>query len=149
MSPPKTIALSAPVKQSQTRNRTLRIRAIPISVLVIVESVLGDPLARAGSPYPLGYLAAHIGLALLLVAFAAHAFVISIRLPSWPARVAACVTFLCALGATIDGTVFLLGGQSRSSLYGMEALAVVALLGAILLFAWGSVAIPASPVSTG
>ena len=123
----------------QTHDQTLRIRAVVILGLLLAEILVGNQLALLGSPYPWGWLAAHIGLSIVLVAFTAHAFVISVRLPSWPARVASGVTFLSSVGATIDGILFLYGGASRSSLYGMEGLSAVAFLGCILLIFVGSV----------
>ena len=55
------------------------------------------------------------------------------------------ITFIAALGATISGTVFLLGGQSNGALYGMEGLGGLALLGALLMIIFGSVKVGSTP----
>ena len=124
------------------RDTAIRMRAIPMLVLLIVEGVLGGQLAIVGSPYPIGYLAAHIVLAILLVGFTAHAVRRALRLPKASLKVAATITFLTTLGATLAGTVFLLGGGAMSAFDAMEALFGVALIGAILLLVLGSVVIP-------
>jgi hypothetical protein len=111
-------------------------------VLLIVEGALGGQLAIEGSPYPVGYLAAHIVLAILLVGFTGHAFRLALRLPKGSLKVAAAITFLTTLGATLAGTVFLLGGQATSAFDAMEGLFGVALIGAILLLVLGSVVTP-------
>lgn len=135
----------APAPAPAPRDRRLRVRAIPILVLVFAEILVGNELALAGSPYPVGWLAAHVVLALLLIGFTGHALRIAVRLPSTPARVAAGLTFLSALGATIAGTVFLVAGQANSALYAMEGLAGIAILADLLLLVWGSVAVPSGP----
>ena len=134
--PPANSALSP------TRDSTLRVRAVPTLVLLLAETLVGNELAVVGSPYPLGYLAAHVVLSLLLVGFTAHIFLRSLRLPSAAARVAGGVTFLSTLGATISGSVFLWGGGSQFAVDGMEGLAGLAILGAILLLVFGSVVTP-------
>ena len=126
--------------EATARNTTLRVRAIPIFVLLLGEILLGNQLAEVGSPYPVGYLAAHVVLSVLLVGFTAHVFLAALRLPKAAAKYAAAITFLSTLGATLAGTVFLLGGGSTPSLYAMEGLGGVALIAAILLMVWGSVA---------
>jgi len=139
---------SAGAATPATRNSALRIRAIPVLVLLFAEILVGNQLAEVGTPYPWGYLAAHIALSLVLIALTAHAFVLSLHLPSGAARATAGITFLTTLGATVSGTVFLVAGQNPSALYGMEGLGGVALLGAILLLVVGSVSIPNSPSKT-
>lgn len=131
---------TAPVRDSR-----LRVRAIPIFVLLLAEILLGNQLAVVGSPYPIGYLAAHVALSLLLVGFTGHAFVLSVRLPKVSARACAGLTFLATLGATVSGTLFLLAGESSSALVGMESLGGLALLGALLLMVFGSVKVPSAP----
>lgn len=129
-----------------SKDRSLRARAVPIFLLVIGEILVGNELAEAGSPYPLGYLAAHIALAIVLVAFSVHVLIRAVRLPSMPARAAAGVTFVSALGAALGGTVYLFAGSSAYALDAMEAFGGVALLGSVLLILWGSVSVPAAPV---
>ena len=60
-----------------TRDSSLRYHAVPFLVLVLAEILVGNQLALAGSPYPVGYLAAHIGLSVLLIALGAY-------LATWP-----------------------------------------------------------------
>jgi len=126
-----------PAPDPTSRGGSLRVRAVVVFVLLIVEVLVGNELALAGSPYPLGYLAAHIVLAVLLTGFTSHVLLASIRGYRGSTRIAAGVTFVTTLGALLSGTVFLLAGQSNAALVGMEALAVLALLGAILLMVWG------------
>lgn len=134
-----TPATVPPTVGAVTTDRRLRVRAIPLLVLLIVEAYVGGRLA---TPYNRAVLATHIGLAVVLVAFAAHAFVISVRLPKPSARGAAGLTFVSTLAAALSGTVFLLGGSNPIALDSMEGFAVVAILGAILLIALGAVKIP-------
>ena len=135
-------SVQEPPRVSEARNTALRMRAVPMLVLLVVEGVLGGQLAIVGSPYPIGYLAAHIVLAVLLVGFTGHAFQLALRLPKGSLKVAAAVTFLTTLGATVAGTVFLLGGGATSAFDAMEGLFGVALVGAILLLVLGSVVTP-------
>jgi hypothetical protein len=128
-----------------TRDTRIRLGAAAILVLLLAELLLGNQLAVVGSPYPVGYLAAHVVLSILLIGLTAHVLVRSSRLPSRPAKAIAGLTFLSAVGATIGGTVFLLGGGSSIALYAMEGLGGLAVLGAILLIVLGSVEIPAKP----
>lgn len=130
-----------------THDTRIRTGAVAILVLLLAELLLGDLLAMVGSPYPVGYLAAHIALSILLVGLVAHVLVRSTRTPSRPARLAAGLTFVSTLGATLGGTVFLLGGGADAALYAMEGLGGIALLGAILLIVWGSVEIPSTPTA--
>jgi hypothetical protein len=110
-----------------------------------VEILVGNQLAEVGSPYPVGYLAAHVVLSVVLIAFTGHALMFAFRRPRTALRVSAAVTFVTTLGATLSGTVFLLAGQSPSALTGMEALGVIALLGSILLIVWGGGSPEATP----
>jgi hypothetical protein len=108
-----------------------------IIVLLIGEILIGTQLAMAGSPYPVGYLAAHVVVAVLLVGVTTGVNVLAYRQPRWPVRISATVTFIAAVGATFSGAIFLDVGQSSSALYAMEVLGGVALLGSILLIVWG------------
>ncbi len=131
----------------RARNKTLRILAIPIFGLLLIDSLLGDSLMYSpeGQPFPLSTLALHIGVALLLVGITGLAFVISLRLPGWRPRVAAGLPFASTLVATLAGIVFLLGSESPAALAWMEAFAAIAFIGDILLLVWGSVASSALP----
>ncbi len=130
------------------RDTSIRIRAVAIFVLLLAELLLGNQLAVVGTPYPVGYLATHIVLSILLIGLAAHVVVRSTRLPSGPAKAVAWLTFVSTLGATIGGTVFLVAGGSSIALYAMEGLGALAVLGAVLLIVWGSVRIPSQPTTT-
>jgi len=116
---------------------SLRIRGIGVFVGFIVVSLLGNSLALESGGYGLGYLAGHIVVALLLVAFTGHSAVLASRSYRGLSQAVSTLTLVAAIGATIAGTVFLLGGQSNGALYGMEGLAVLGLLGAILMIVWG------------
>jgi hypothetical protein len=116
---------------------SLRVLAVVIVVLLIGEILLGNQLALAGSPYPFGYLAAHVVLAVLLVGATAGLNNLSFRQPRWIARISAVVTFVASVGAAFAGTAFLYAGQGSPALDTMEALGGVALLGSILLIVWG------------
>jgi len=128
-----------------TRNSTLRWLGVAIFALLITESAVGGPLVSSGSPYPAGYLWAHIGLAAFLVLITGAALAISIRLPSWRARGSAGLTFLLTLGAVISGSWFLVVGVSNGALEGMEGFATGAILISILLIVWGAVKVTGSP----
>lgn len=136
-----------PKNRSNARNKTLRILAIPIFILLLIDSLLGNSLMYSpeGQPFPLSILTIHIGVALLLVGVTGLAFVISLRLPGWRLRVAAGLSSVSTMVATLAGTVFLLGGESPTALAWMEAFAAIAFIGDILLFVWGSLASSALP----
>jgi len=130
------------------RGPSLRVRGVAVFVGFIVVSLLGNSLAFESGGYNVAYLAAHIGVALLLVAFSGHAAVLAARSYRGVSQAVAALTLLAAIGATIAGTVFLLGGQRNGPLYAMEGLAVLGLLGAILMIVWGgagSLRQPAAP----
>jgi hypothetical protein len=115
---------------------SVRIRAFSIFVLVILEALVGNTLAFESS-YSVAVLAAHIALALVIVAVSAHVVWVAVRYYRVPARVAALFTLVSAVGATIGGTVFLLAGSNVAGLDAMEGFSGVAILGAILLLVWG------------
>ncbi len=131
----------------EARNRTLRILAVPILALLLIDSLVGDSLMYSpkGQPFPVGALALHVGVALLLVGVTGLALGLSLRLPGWRRRAAATFTHGSTVGATIAGIVFLVGGENPAALTLMEGLAVLTFLGAIALAVWGSVALPGSP----
>jgi len=129
-------------------NASLRIRAVGMLVLLLLVAVLGGELAGESS-YTWPYLAAHIVLAVLLIGFSAHVFMAAIRGAKAPAKVGAGVAFVSAVGATISGTVFLLGGSNPIALDGMEGLAIVAVVGILLILIWGSRVAPSDPATPG
>jgi hypothetical protein len=120
-------------------------RAVALVVLVVLEILVGNALAVAGSPYPLPYLAAHVILAILLVGLSAHAVVIAQGRGGGLARGSAILALLGSVGAGISGTLFLYAGQSDLALTAMEALGGLALLGGILLLATGGLRPVSSP----
>ncbi len=127
-----------PVPPAPPIRPSLRAQGVVILVLLVVEVLLGSELARIGPPYPWSWLGAHIGLGILLFLVAGNAFGISLRHAQGFVRVAGGLTCLATLGAVLSGFAFLFGGQSNAALYGMEGLAVVALLGSVLLIVFGS-----------
>ncbi len=137
--PPSSTGASVP--PAPVRDQSLRVRGAVILVLVVVEIFIGNELAVAGSPYPDGWLAAHVVVGLLLLGVAGHAARISMRLPKASVRVAAVVTVLAVLGAFASGLAFLFAGETNAALYGMEGFAVVALLGSLLLLVLGGVTV--------
>ncbi len=130
--------------RSEMRNRILRILALPIFVLLLIDSLLGDSLMYSpkGQPFPLGALTLHVGVALLLIVVTGLALGLSLRLPGWRPRAAAALTHASTVGATIAGVVFLFGGENPPALAFMEGLAAIAFLGTLALAIWGSVALP-------
>jgi hypothetical protein len=125
----------------------VRLRGIGLLVLVVGELLVGNELALAGSPYPIGYLAAHIVLAILLVGLSAHATLLAFRRSGSVAKAAGLLALLGTAGAGVAGVDFLYGGQGNPALDAMEALGGLALLAAILLIAFGSVR-PTAAAST-
>jgi hypothetical protein len=116
---------------------SLRVRGVVLFVLLIAEILLGNQLATVGSPYPLGYLGAHIGLGLIVMAFSGHLLVAAARWGGAAAKGAALLACLGSIGAVVSGFVFLLGNQSSAALLGMEVLGGLALLGALLVIVFG------------
>jgi hypothetical protein len=130
------------------RDRSLRWRGVGLLVLVTIETLVGNELALAGSPYPWSWLAVHIVVGLLLIGFAGHTARMAFRRPRTVARVSATLAALGSLGAFVSGLLFLFAGQSNGALYGMEGLAGLVFLAAVLLIVFGSVAPPPTPAAT-
>jgi hypothetical protein len=130
------------------RDRSLRWRGVGLLVLVTIETLVGNELALAGSPYPWGWLAVHIVVGLLLIGLAGHTARMAFRRPSTGARVSATLAALGSLGAFVSGLLFLFAGQTKAALYGMEGLAGVVFLAALLLIVFGSGALPPAPAAT-
>lgn len=119
-----------------TEAGSLRLWGILILVSFVVTSVVGGSLTSESSYLPL-MLGAHIGLALLTLGLSSYATsIIGRRYKSLP-RVGAALSAAAALGATIGGTVFLLGGQSNGPLYAMEGFAVVGIAAALVMIVLG------------
>jgi len=129
--------------------RSLRVFGVLVLVMFLLTSAVGGSLALESS-YLAVTLASHIGLALVTLGVAGYATSSVGRSYRAFPRASAGLAALAALGATIAGTVFLLGGQSNSSLYAMEGLAVVGIHAAIAMIVVGGPSgkrAPANPPS--
>jgi len=116
--------------------RSLRALGVLVFVLFLLTSAVGGSLALESSYLPIT-LASHIGLALVTLGIAGYATSSVGRSYKALPRGSAGLAALSALGATIAGTVFLVDGQTNSTLYAMEGLAVLGILAAILMIAFG------------
>lgn len=123
----------------QTPNRTLRILSIPILILWAIDVGAGSAWA---SGYSVATAATHVITALLMVGITATAFHISLRYSGMRIRLSAAILLVSTVGATIAGAAFVLADRNRAALVTMEVLTLFILIGAILLFLWGSVARP-------
>ena len=115
---------------------SLRLLGILLLVMFLVTSVVGGSLALESS-YVLVTLASHIGLALVTLGLAGYATSFVGRSYKAMPRGFAGVCAVSALGATIAGTIFLLDGQSTGALSAMEAFAVIGILAALVMVAFG------------
>lgn len=118
---------------------SLRAWGVVVLVLFLLSSVVGGSLASESS-YLVVTLAGHIGLALVTLGVAGYATSFVGRSYRATPRASAALGAASALGATIAGTVFLLGGQSNAALYAMEALAVLGIVAAVLMIVFGGTA---------
>ena len=109
---------------------------ILVFVFFLLSSAVGGSLALESS-YLLVTLASHIGLALVTLGLAGYATSFVGRSYKSMPRAFAGLAALAALGATIAGTIFLVGGQSASALYAMEGLAGIGILAALLMIVFG------------
>ena len=125
-----------PHSRVATPGRSLRSWGVLVFVMFVLTSAVGGSLALESSYLPIT-LASHIGLALVSLGIAGYATSSVGRSYRALPRASAGVAALAALGATIAGTVFLLDGQSSSSLYAMEGLAVIGILAALVMIAFG------------
>jgi hypothetical protein len=115
---------------------SLRTWGILTFVMFVLTSAVGGSLA-AESSYLAVTLASHIGLALVTLAIAGYAASFVGRSYRPGPRASARMAAAAALGATLSGTVFLLGGQSNYALYAMEGFAVLGILAAIVMMVVG------------
>jgi len=141
-SPNPVVSTSPPARDTR-----LRYRAVPFLVLVLAEILVGNQLAVVSSPYPVGYLAAHVGLSIALIVWGGYLVVTAYQMRRVLARVLSGLCFGPVVIATLSGTVFLLGGGSQAALYAMEGFGGLAFLGSILLILWGS--FPSSGPTSG
>jgi hypothetical protein len=104
--------------------------------MFLLTSAVGGSLALESS-YLLVTLASHIGLAVVTLGMAGYAASIGRRYYGPRARVSSGLAAFAALGATVAGTVFLLGGQGAVTLYVMEGFAGLGLVAAIVMIIVG------------
>lgn len=141
---------SNPASKTPTPARTTSLRywGILLLVMFLLTSAVGGSLALESSYLPIT-LASHIGLALVTLGLGVYANAVVARpyrvLPHAYVGLGA----LSALGATISGAVFLLGGQSNPALYAMEGFAVAGIVGSVLTVVFGGTAgLRAPPAGT-
>ena len=130
------------------RDTSIRIRAVAIFVLLLAELLLGNQLAVVGTPYPVGYLATHIVLSILLIGLAAHVVVRSTRSAERAGQGSRLAHVRFHAGRHDWGNGLSRRRGSSIALYAMEGLGALAVLGAVLLIVWGSVRIPSQPTTT-
>jgi predicted permease len=104
--------------------------------MFLLTSVVGGSLALESSYLALT-LASHIGLALVTLAIAGYAASRVGRYYRTLPRAFTGLAAFSALGATIAGTVFLLGGKTNAALYGMEGLAILGIVSALVMVVAG------------
>jgi uncharacterized membrane protein len=104
--------------------------------MFLLTSAVGGSLALESTYLPIT-LASHIGLALVTLAVAGYATSFVGRKYRAVPRALAVLAALSALGATIAGAAFWLGGQSDGALYAMGGLGVIGILLGLGLIALG------------
>lgn len=119
------------------RNHALQLFGVVLLALVIGEGLAGSALMTQ-KPFSAGSLALHIVLALVMVGLSLRAFRVALRLRGWRPLVASGLALLSALGATVAGAAFLLGGETWAALHWMEGLTAVLIVAAVLLVVWGA-----------
>ncbi len=148
----QTIAEPKPTPLPKARSQVLRVLAISILTLGVIDTVFGALLlgeSNSNVAYSVGYLGFHIGVGVLIVALATTALITSIQssgtilftraISPWIHRVLSGIIFGSALGAAIAGGFsFGIKGFSGASL-AIEVFADIMLIGAILLTIFGSV----------
>ncbi len=126
----------APSANLPSDGLSLRVWGVVLLVMFLLTSTVGGSLASE-SRYVAATLASHIGLALVTVGIGGYATSVVGRRYRVLPRVLTGVTALAALGATIAGSIFLLGGQSDPALYAMEGLAGLGILASLLMIVFG------------
>jgi len=138
---------TTPEITDSARGQSLRFWGALAFVMFILTSAVGGSLALESSYLPVT-LASHIGLALVTLGIAGYATsVVGRRYKAVP-RASAGIAALSALGATVAGTVFLVGGQSDASLYAMEGFAVIGIVAGIVMMALGGASGKRAPAET-
>lgn len=115
---------------------SLRVWGVLVLLFFVLTSAVGGSLALESS-YLIVTLASHIGLALVTLGISGYATSFVGRSYRAVPRASAGLSALAALGATIAGTVYLVGGQSNGALVAMEGLALLGILFALLMIAFG------------
>jgi hypothetical protein len=115
---------------------SLRVWGILVLVFFLLSSAVGGSLALESSYLPVT-LASHIGLALVTLGLAGYATSFVGRSYKAMPRGSAGLSAVSALGATIAGTIFLVGGQSTAALYAMEGFAGIGILAALPMIVLG------------
>jgi hypothetical protein len=115
---------------------SLRYWGILVLVFFLLTSAVGGSLALESS-YLAITLASHIGLALVTLGLSGYATSFIGRSYTARPRASAGLGALSALGATIAGTIFLVGGQNNAALYAMEGFAGIGILAALLMIVFG------------
>jgi hypothetical protein len=115
---------------------SLRVWGILVLVFFLLTSAVGGSLASESS-YLLITLASHIGRALGTLGLAGYGASFIGRSYKAIPRGSAGLSALSALGATLAGTIFLVGGQSTAALYAMEGFAGIGILAALLMIVFG------------
>jgi hypothetical protein len=128
---------------------SLRVWGVLVLVFFLLTSAVGGSLALE-STYLAITLASHIGLALVTLGIAGYATSFVGRSYKAMPRGFAGLSALSALGATIAGTIFLVGGQSTGALDAMEGFAGIGILAALLMIILGGQSgkrVPVAPLS--
>ena len=119
------------------RRLSLRMLAIPLFILIIIESLIGSELAFE-STYATWVLALHIVVALMLIGLSGRALWVALGYPTSAPRIVAGLNLAASVGATAAGTAFLLGNQNPDALAAMEGFAGLIVLCSLIVLAWGS-----------
>ncbi len=119
------------------RNRSLQAIGILLLALVVAGGLAGSAL-MAQDPFSAATLAVHIALALSMVGVSMLALRLARGLQGWRPTAAAAVGLLSAVGATLAGAVFLLGGEALAALHWMEGFTGAIIVASVLLLAWGA-----------
>jgi hypothetical protein len=125
-----------PPSTGVTAGPSLRFWGVLVFVMFLLTSAIGGSLAMESS-YLVVTLTSHIGLALVTLGIAGYATSFVGRSYRALPRAFAGIAAISALGATLAGTVFLLGGGSNSALYAMEGFAGLGILAAIVMIVVG------------
>ncbi len=124
----------------------LSLRALGVLILVMfaLTSAVGGSLA-AESSYLAVTLASHIGLALGTVGVCLYASAVASRPYRVRTRAFVRIAGLCAGGATLAGTYFLLFGPSDIALAAMSGFALLGMVASALIIVFGGASAREAP----